>query len=318
MINKAAGIFLFLSLILPWTTYAQVAVPSIVPGGPRLFSARFPIAMQTSATTENPAALQWGAPGRIIYGTIYGNGNSPVASTLEGDIDGDFFGFRLVGENVSIALESANYTLASPANPVEEDTSSFILAFTGLDFLAWGVSLTTRDYQETTGTVDTWETQGKTAGLSWKILDWLYLGYALGREDESTLIGGVSDSLDRTFQMAGIGLRSGGGWIWHLEYSVITKDPYVGTAGTDDDGYELTQITVETNFLELTLAYTGYSISGSGSVAGAEIDGYTFDFAYAPLLGFALSFRYEDSTLVNSGVEFFTDKVHSITAAWQF
>ncbi len=315
--KKAAGIFLFLSLTLPWTTHAQVAVPSIVPGAPRIFSSRFPIAMQTSATTENPAALQWGAPGRIIYGIIYGDGYA-LNSNLEGNIDGEYVGFRLIGENVSIALESAGYSLSSLVNPVEEDTSSFILAFTGPEFLAWGVSLTKRDYQENPGTVDTWETEGKTAGVSWKILNWLYLGYALGREDENTVITGVSDTLDRTFQMAGIGLRSGGGWIWHLEYSVITKDPYVGTAGTEEDGYGLTQITVETNFLELTLAYTDYSISGTGTMADVEIDGYTFDFGYAPLLGFALSFRYEDSTLVSAGVETFIEKIHSVTAAWQF
>jgi hypothetical protein len=53
-------------------------------------------------------------------------------------------------------------------------------------------------------------------------------------------------------------------------------------------------------------------------MADVEIDGYTFDFGYAPLLGFALSFRYEDSTLVSAGVETFSEKIHSVTAAWQF
>lgn len=305
-------------LLVATPASAQVAVPEIIPGAPRLLSTRFDLFPQASFTPENPAALRWGSPSRIGGGTI--NGKSTDSSDiLSSDLSGAFGGFRLVGNHIGIAIEQVSYKLEQSLLPVEKEASSFALAFSYPDWLAIGISAENRTAIRTplTGT-ETDEVGSATLGLSLNISDLLFIGYALSDESRTREILGIKTSTSRPVSMAGLGLRGGGGLIWHLEISAITKDPFTGNPDIKEEGYDHTQAVLELAFWNMIMTIAGYDIKGTGTADNVSVEGYTADFGLAPLQGLVLTGRLERSRLFVDNIENIQDDAKYFTLGWQF
>lgn len=316
---KPSVLMLFFLLATVLSAQAQVALPRIIPGAPRILNTRFPIEVSNSIVPENPAALQWGGPSRIGGGAIVGVSSHAVPQ-LEGDISGQFAGFRLVGESIALAGEMTEISLESDFGfPVEKSATTLAVSFRFPDSYAWGYSTTSSemsvfDLVETT----TVEFDKTLIGISLRLSDEWYIGAAAGTEEAILALPSPNDNLKRDIIMSGIGFRHIGSVIWHLEFSVADFDEFQDQTGTLSSGYVIRQGVLEMIYWNLLFSYTSYNLKGSGTRADETIEGFTVDFGYAPFSGLAFTGRFERSTYEVSGFEVAVEETNAIVVTLQF
>ena len=317
---KRSGLGLILFLVAGFSAHAQIAIPEIASGAPRVFNARFPIAVESSITPLNPAALQWGSPSRIGAGVLIGSSNH-AAPDLSGDIEGSFAGFRLIGSVLALAADTVEYDLTSLSNsPIEEKATTISLSFTHPDYLAWGFAVGTleRSVVDGPGNRTDIEIESNIFGLSWMISESWFLGVAAGKEDATTIFPFPPSVLERDVNMAGFGFRTRGGIIWHMEVSWVKKGIFKDQFGGLTNGYELKQGMVEVSFWNMLLGYTGYTVEGAGDTLDQTVSGSTIDFGIFPFSALSISGRFEQSTNETSLGIFAIDKISSLFITLQF
>lgn len=316
---KPSVLLLFFLFAAVLSAQAQVALPRIIPGAPRILNTRFPVEVGNSIVPENPAALQWGGPSRFGGGKIVGV-SSHAVTELAGDISGQFAGFRLVGEFVALAGETTDISLESNFGfPVEKSATTLALSFQFPESYAWGFSTTSSEISvfDLTETV-TGEFEKKILGLSLRMGgDW-FIGGAIGTEEGSLSLPSPSGNLTRNVIMSGIGFRHTGAVIWHLEFSTSEHDEFKDQSGTLSSGHVIRQGVLEMAFWDLVFGYTSFNVKGTGTRKNESIKGFTLDFGYAPFSGLAFTGRFERSTYSASGFEVAVEETNSIIVTLQF
>ena len=312
-------LFLLAAVLSASLIQAQVALPRIIPGAPRILNTRFPIEVGNTIIPENPAALQWGGPSRFGGGEIAGV-SSHAVTQLEGDISGRFAGFRLVGETVALAGETIDISLESNFGfPVEKSAATLAFSFSWPESYAFGYSATSSELNETSlsGTTSA-EFEKKLFGVSWRMSDSWYIGAAAGTEEATLSLPSSSQNLKRDIFMSGIGFRHTGGVIWHMEISMTESDPFEDQTGALSSGHLIRQGVLEAAFWNLVFGYTSFNLKGSGTRADETIEGFTLDFGYAPFSGFTVTGRFERSTYEASGFQVAIEETNALIVTLQF
>lgn len=316
---KPSVLMLFFLLATVLSAQAQVALPRIIPGAPRILNTRFPLEVGNSIVPENPAVLQWGGPSRFGGGEIQGV-SSHAVTQLEGDISGRFAGFRLVGEIIAIAGETTDVSLESNYGfPVEKSATTLALSFRWPESYAYGFSTTSSELSVTdfSGTTSA-EFEKKLFGISLRMSDDWYIGAATGTEEGTFSLPSPSQNQKRDVFMSGIGFRYTGSVIWHMEFSMTKYDEFEDQNGTLSYGHLIRQGLLEVAFWNLVFGYTSFGLTGSGTRADETIDGITLDFGYAPFSGFTITGRFERSTYKAEGFEVAIEETNAVMITLQF
>lgn len=325
----AAGLLpgLLLVLLAAPPVWAQVAVPELVPAAPRLYGVTTPVFARSSVTPPNPAAMQWGAPSRIGGGWLEGDSEDtrPALGTSD-KLRGQFGGVRWVGETVSLGLEVLNVDTDYPNSSIEEGGGAAAFAFAPLDNLAIGVSAEASEREETGAIPDRrLDLSGRALGASWRIGETLFLGGAVGRDyldvQDLETAGSPTLKTDRGYTMLGIGLRGGGGMVWHLEYDVIDRRNFRDRFGNSIfRGYTLQQGAVEVGFWGLLFGYASYraDVERPPALGDMDISGFTLDGGILPLPGISIMGRLERTDVEVAGVKTTDEDVVSAMLTWQF
>ena len=255
--------------------HAQVAAPSLVP---------------FTFVTENPAAMQWGAPSRV--GLAYAQAQAVTdPKSLNDNFDGYLGGLRLVGSRFSFAGEGSHFESSNKPYSVNEgeDTARGALAVRLGDIFSFGIgqqhselklwspnlsNLLQTTYDQTHG------------GFTFRFGEWFFLGAGGGQESVSgknltTTLGSFSTSRD--VYKYGVGIRTGGTILTHFEYYVVDKTKFANS--TLNGGHETDRTAVaELNLGGFLLAYstTHYEFDTSS----ADTD--TADIGYAPYTGLTI------------------------------
>lgn len=214
------GITLAVLIFFQPGVQAQVAAPSLIPG----------------FTSDNPAALQWSGPSRI--GGAYFKSESTatdIASGVEvgsGESKGALAGLALVGETTSLGMAVADFKISdSSGNTLEISSAAANIALQLGDSAALGGALEkgSASFQGTisglgAGTGE-FESDITLGGVSIRLLDIFYLGYAYGTESQQQTLEfpafplSVTGDLERILRRYGVALFSRAGTKWHLEIS---------------------------------------------------------------------------------------------------
>lgn len=317
-----------LALLLAWGApwaWAQVAVPEIGPGSVRTYDSRLTVLPSNSIVPENPAALRWGGPSRVVAGGLRGAASTATAGGST-SYNGTFAGLRAVGQMGAFAASTTHTTVKFPVAATlprrEKWMDSLALAFSYPGQLAWGVSATHYHADSTPGyppiaSINQEDSHGWTAGFSWRMGEHLFLGGGYG-EDKADLKGAYTGRTDRRHGMVGVGLRGGGTLVWHLEADRFRYDDNTDPAGLVRlPGYEVTQYTAEGILGSWTLTYSGYKLQDTTGPA-PQVQGYSADFGFTPLYGLNLAWRFEHSDSTDNGTKVASQEVNALTVAWLF
>ena len=307
---------LFLLLVLAVHTVrvarGQVAVPDFPPAAPRVLVPE-DFVPDANFTSENPGALQWGAPSRFGLGRISGQAerDTGLGTTKKTNYDGYYAGLRWVTEVFTLGGEVVN--LESADNDYQTDVANAAVAFPVLKQLAVGIGLDTSKTENGSAT-DT--RSAPTLGLSVNLNDRFYIGLALGREYLHRKQGGGTDfDSDRATQAFGIGFRTGGtGTQLHLEYDVIARDAHEDQSNFKFDEQDQSHIVVELNWASLLLSgrYVDFKIDNTEGTT------QIYALGWAPKKGLALLGQVELSS-AEDGNGLKTDAtVYTISLAYQF
>ena len=316
---KYSVLMVFFLLATVLSAQAQVALPRIMPGAPRILNTRFPIEVGNTITPENPAALQWGGPSRFGGGEILGV-SSHAVTELEGDISGRFVGFRLVGESIALAGDTTDVSLESNFGfPVDKSATTLAVSFRFPDSYAYGYSTTSSEQSgsDISGTLSV-EFEKKLFGISLRMTDDWYIGAATGTEEATLIQPSSNQILERDVFMSGIGFRSTGAVIWRMEFSMNKYEAFQDPAGNLGSGHVLRQGVLEVAFWNLVFGYTSYNLTGTGTRKDETIDGFTLDFGYAPFSGLTITGRFERSIYEASGFEVAAEETNAIVVSLQF
>lgn len=307
---------------------AQVAVPEIAPAGVRIFSSRQPIALMNSLVPENPAALQWGTPSRISAGSIRGDKEDRFDGTSTG-YNGTFAGLRWVREDVGLAVETAELEVDFPsqgsfAPRLEKSQRTAALSFTAPQWQAFGigaVSSRQRTVSPPSGQIEEIETDGWVAGVSWRLGESFFVGAGYGGDELTRIVPQPEAQAERNHFMYGLGLRSGGALVWHLEVDYFKREDAEsgGVPIQPGRGYELTLVNAEAIWGVFLFGYAGYEASPlDPGPLNRRVEGYTADFGLAPLGGLAITGRLERSEVLNDVGTIATEEIVSGAVSWQF
>lgn len=287
------------------TLNAQVAVPNLAPGAPQLGNAFLFDISTYSFAPDNPAAMQWGSPSRAGGGWIEGSSNVSDPAIGKSDVvRGQYTGLRWVGEDISIAGEKSLLDVTFPTNSIKEDHHSFAFAFETNNNLAIGISSTSgrKDF-DLLGTNSSLKVTNRTLGFSWKTGENLFLGAAYGKDYAEISTAGVATvEAKRPYAMYGMGLRGGGGMIWHMEVTQIVKHSYLDTVGNhvaEGYGYKLSQGTLTFGFWNMIFGGSVYQLKAD-QATGPTVKGTVLDGGWAPPIGLTITGRWESNKMTNS------------------
>ncbi len=281
MRSAGIGLALLAGVVLPagvaTVGWGQIAAPSLVPG---------------TFSSENPAAIKWGAPSRI-GAAVVSQRDVDTPGNQKTDYAGASGGFRLVGETLALGAEGLHLEdLESNLHDVRDFASAALALQTG-NSIAWGLGYNSG--KQTLNTVKT-ESREPNLGISLRLGEVWFVGGTVGRESLSSkdaLIPALNFYGDRDVLRAGIGFRRGGTVLMHVEAFAISKldyDTKFGKfAGEDTSGG--------------TLEFTFWSFLLGGSTRHTQvhnavtdtIDLTTADVGWAPRQGISLTLHYEEA-----------------------
>jgi hypothetical protein len=212
------------AVLLASAAHAQVAVPGMEPGAPRYTIQPERGYNGATITPDNPAALQWGGPSRVVAG--YLKDDADMLGTAD-DGKGYLLGFRGVWERLGLGLEQLRVVKNGGAF---EDDSSVQLSVRVFDFLSLGVGKE-RAHHDSVGSFT--QIDETDYGLSLRLARVFYVGYAKGTHDYSA--SGVFTPDSRDVTQYGVALRTEGAWRWLLSYDRMKKEYFAvgGSPGMD-------------------------------------------------------------------------------------
>lgn len=284
MRSAGIGLALLAGVVLPagvaTVAWGQIAAPSLVPG---------------TFSSENPAAIKWGAPSRI-GAAVVSQRDVDTPGNQKTDYAGASGGFRLVGETLALGAEGLHLEdLESNLHDVRDFASAALALQTG-NSIAWGLGYNSG--KQTLNTVKT-ESREPNLGISLRLGEVWFVGGTIGRESLSSkdaLLPAADFYGERDVLRAGLGFRRGGTVLMHVEAFAINKLDYATKfgkfAGEDTSGG--------------TLEFTFWNFLLGGSTRHTQVhhalvdtvDNTTGDVGWAPRQGFSLTLHYEETRAV--------------------
>jgi hypothetical protein len=298
---------------------AQVAAPSLVP---------------FTFTTENPAAIQWGGPSRIGIGAGQQQVTASSGFTDNPNYTASGAGVRLVGERFSVSADTVRFdrvhkpaTVPTGETDNSEDDNGAIAAKLG-SHLALGLGHSVNE-QQSAGAIQPTRIREITsqAGLSLRLGEWFFLGGSTGRDvvnykDFATATNDFHTQRDVT--KYGVGIRTGGAVLTHLEYYVVDKQKYADrtspllVAANFGSGHETSRTGVaEFNFRGLLLGYsTTHTELDTG---GPTVDSDIADIGWAPYTGLTVVAHAQVSKFKSPSPAFtLTGSLYAVTVTYLF
>ncbi len=261
--------------------WGQIAAPSLAPG---------------TFSSENPAAIKWGAPSRFGAGYLAEH-DTNTPSNQHTDYTGASGGFRLVGESLALGFETQGKQDQEDNLHDERGTSSAALAVQTGPVLAWGLGYNA--FNQTLNSAKT-ATKEPDLGLSLRLGEIWFIGGTVGRESTShkdQLAPATEFYGDRDVVRAGIGFRRGGTVLMHMEAFAINKRDYDTTALGKFGGESTSGGTVEFTFWSFLLGGSARHTKVHATLTDT-IDLMTADIGYAPREGLSLTLHYESQKVV--------------------
>ena len=322
LLNRAGAVlatlllFVTPALLLPAApAWAQVAVPSLVPGGILVQNPGYPIFAESGYTPLNPAAMQFGAPSRIGGGVMQGASNDTIWGGNGKNYTGVFGGARLVVQRIALAVENNSYSVQYPTATISESNESFAFSFSFPEWLAFGFGA---DNHTREVGVTKYDVMGTTFGVSLKSENF-GAGMALGQE---TARDGITKGA-RDTTVTGVSWREGGKVSWHLEYNIIAKGFFEDSAKVqvmtpDFFGHETHQALAEVVVNQFLIGYRMVQSTAQPGVGDLSLNGYALDVGYMPFEGPTITGRYEFSERKLGSTREAAEKLYSVQAGYQF
>lgn len=275
-------VFLFLSLEL---ALAQVAAPRLLP----VF------------VSDNPAVIQLGGPSRIgaarfdTESEITDTSTTP-ATVTDAETSGFLAGFRLVGESISLAAQTAQLE-GTEGNTLELefDITSVALAIPIGDFITLGAGRETAEikFESTVPASLDFESSTNLIGVTLRLGGVFFLGAAFGSETLKVIqtvpaipVFNFEAEFERDHKRFGAAIYDNEGVKWHLEYAVMIKE----SDREDINGFQIEKSEEKSGIIEVN--------------AGGF------------LLGFRSKTLEESDDSVLPAVVSITEKTNEITLGW--
>ena len=282
MRSVGIGLALLAGMVLPagiaTVAWGQIAAPSIVPG---------------TLSSENPAAIKWGAPSRL-----------GAAAVSQRDVDnpgnhatayaGASGGFRLVGETLALGAEGLHLEDQESNLHDVRDSSSAALALQTGNSIAWGLGYNT--FKQTLNTVKT-NSREPDFGISLRLGEVWFVGGTVGRESLShkdALLPAADFYGERDVLRAGLGFRRGGTVLVHVEAFAINKPDFDTKTQGKFGGEDTSGGTLEFTFWSFLLGGSTRHTQMHHALTDT-IDHTTGDVGWAPRGGFSLTLHYEET-----------------------
>jgi hypothetical protein len=301
-------ILLLGAAFLPAILLAQVATTDLAPGTARFIHPNALGLNSVTFTPDNPAALAWGKASMVGGGLIQGTfSDNTVPSTQ--DFDGQYLGFRWVGEFISLAAETHDVEDSDGINAINDESTNIHAAIRLGDFLALGVA--TEEMKNLSNNV---EVDRLTAGVSLAFNEMFYVGAALVQEEEKINV----PNLEREGTMIGVAFRSDGDWQWYGAYEVIDLDDFTVLGVTAGGGVKMNTTTLQVNIGNLLLGAAIYNVFPQGTTD--DISGKILDIGWAPEEGLNITARMLDIESADpvTGFVYEESEMQSVTVAWLF
>lgn len=207
------------------TARAQVAAPDLTAGTVRFGVMEMVGVNGASWALDNPAVLYWSRTNPMGVGQLNGlYTDNDTAYTKPIPYSGEYAGFRAVGDEVAMAVAHLSVKSDFSGNPKSFRDSKFQLGFKVADFLAFGVNQGVTRFEDVTMKR---KLNQQVLGISMKLWDYLYLGYAAGVDevqlDNKSTLAFTSLLLERTTTRYGGALS---GENFHLEYFKSELKPF--------------------------------------------------------------------------------------------
>ena len=313
---SAAGGFLAATLLFAVTAWGQVAAPSLTP---------------FDFVPENPAVMQWGSPSRIgaaagqAQAVTTPSSTNPNPAKVNDDYSLTGGGIRLVGRYVSAAAQYSELDSTTRPNNLAEyyQNAGAALAFRLSRSLAVGagqINQTSR-WSQPGGSLRQ-DDQIPQLGLGLRLGEWFYLGGAAG-EDYATYKDSLTPANNfRTWHDVfkyGVGIRTSGTLVAHLEYYVVDYERYAKRnlvyAG---------KLTANTGVAEFNLGgfLLGYTMTHTDRYSDAPAtDTQRLDIGYAPFNGLSVVARGQMDTQkysASSGINNITTNTYAVLITYLF
>jgi hypothetical protein len=273
-------------------------------------------------TSDNPAAIKWGAPSRIGFGALVAKSvNQPSNTNYE--YSGGGAGFRAVGETLAFGLSAAHIADMEAGFEDVKDIASANVALQTGSSIAWGLG-----YNSGKTSQDSFESETKESvfGISVRLGELWFAGATIGREAKNQKDTSVPTrfSAERDTIQYGLGFRRGGSVLVHIEafggHKNELKDGSVSLGSEDAAGG-----TMEFTFGPILIGgsaqhVTFHDVSTQFGIESADIT--TGDLGWAPRQGFSLVLHYEshyvkfDQAAVP--IDYRKEELGAVQATWQF
>lgn len=307
MLRKITILLLF-TAFLPATLLAQVATTDLAPGTMRFIHPDALGLNGASFTPDNPAALAWGKAslvgGGIIQGTYY-----DLQATTSDDFDGEYVGFRFVGDFISVAAETHSVTNSDTLNPIKDESTNIHAAFNLGGVLALGVAAEEMFNQGSDINIERF-----TAGVSLALNDMFFVGAAVVQE-EGTF---TTFDLEREGTMFGVAFRIDGDWQWYGAYDVIDLDDLTWQGTVVGGAIKQDTTTLQVNIGNLLLGVGMFNVYPQG--ATDDVFGDFVEIGWAPEDGLSITARSLTTKVTDqaTGTDIEKSEMQSLTVAWLF
>lgn len=285
------------------TAQAQVAATGLVPAAPNFMGGSVAGLNGANITPDNPAAVAWSNPSRVAAGAIRGNNYVPPKY----DFSGEFYGARVVGHTLGLAVEQSKVSDDSGSNLGTLDQSNDVqLSFDVNDTLAVGVG--SGKIKSDTAAADMKRTE---AGAAFRLNEVWYFGLAAYR-DKDTYSG---NTYSRNGTLAGVAVRTQGQWHWYLAYDYIDLDNFK-ISGISTGGFSTSRYTIQLAAGNIVLGASNANINDKSTGSTHDWTSTTYDLGYAPMKGFTVSGRQQTTKATNGSTQKIT--TNSLAVGWQF
>jgi hypothetical protein len=305
---------------------AQVASTDLTAGAATFFVPEAIGLNGTTFTPDNPAALAWGTPSRIGVGALQEKieSKNPFGNISQ-QADGSFGGLRLVGENFAVAADHLQMKIDELNSQFEEKITGVQLSAQLGGFLALGIG--GEDATIESPGNQTRDLTARTAGISLRLGEWFFLGYASEHQKVEDSAAPPGFTLERDVSKAGVAVRIGGDWSWYVEYWVLDNPEFESSLGSlPDSRFKAKTASLQTNIQGLLLGASSTQVEvPSQADRTVDIKIVSADLGWVPTSGPSLSARHTVFTqegVVNQpgNVGPYEDRAEttSLTLAWMF
>lgn len=271
---------------------AQIAVARLSPASLSI-NAPHTVPDRAGIIPINPAVLQWASPSLVSVGYLKTKSTwvAPVRLVPERNFEGAFGGGRFVGENFSIAGEVVILEDKETDVQITANTNAVAGAFQIGNTFAMGAAsrASTNVHSEfTLNTVS--DTSNITeVGISLQLIENWFIGVSLGSEQISRTAVHVNDTTfdeKRDIVSYGLGFRSGGAVLVHLEIGVIEAATFE-INGVKSSGRVTNLGVVEFNVFNILLGYSAATTSITGT--DRELSIIKAEIGFVPTEGIAIT-----------------------------